>query len=143
MFCGNCGVENANGAKFCKGCGQPLKGDVNQVPKMTPPQGNAGSSVSNAATGAPKVDVSQVADKIKALPKKILIGACAAVVALIIVIVIAVNAGSTINLNEYLAIEAEGFDGYGKARVTIDWDAIEAKYGKKLSFTSQAKKEYG
>ena len=143
MFCGNCGAENTNGAKFCKGCGQPLKGDVNQMPKMTPPQGNAGSGVSNAATGASKIDVSQVADKIKAFPKKILIGACAAVVALIIVIVIAVNAGSTINLNEYLTIEAEGYDGYGKARVTIDWDAIEVKYGGKLSFTSQAKKEYG
>ena len=143
MFCGNCGVENTNGAKFCKGCGKPLKGDVNQMPKMAPPQGNTESGVSNSATGAPKLDVSQVADKIKAFPKKILIGACAAVVALIIVIVIAVNAGSTINLNEYLTIEAEGYDGYGKARVTIDWDAIEAKYGGKLSFTSQAKKEYG
>lgn len=143
MFCGNCGAENANGAKFCKGCGQPLKESANQAPKMTPPQGNTGSNVSNAAAGTPKVDIGQMTDKIKSFPKKILIGACSAVVALIVIICIAVNAGSTIDLNKYLTIEAEGYDGFGKAKATIDWDAIEAKYGEKLSFTSQAKKEYG
>lgn len=140
MFCGNCGTENANGAKFCKGCGQPLKGDANKAPKMIPSQGNSGS---NAAPGASKVDMSQVTDKIKSLPKKVLIGAGAAVIALIVIICVAVNSGSTIDLNKYLSFEAEGYDGFGTVKATIDWDAIEAKYGAKIAFTSRAKKELG
>lgn len=143
MFCGNCGAENANGAKFCKGCGQPLNGGGNQAPKIIPAQGNSGSNVSNAVPGAPNVNVSQVTNNIKAIPKKVLIGACAAVAAIIVVICIAVNAGSTIDLNKYLTFEAEGYDGYGTARAVIDWEAVEAKYGEKLSFTSKAKNEAG
>ena len=140
MFCGNCGAENANGAKFCKECGQPLAGDAGKAPKMALPQGN---SESNATSGAAKVDVSQMTDKIKALPKKVLIGVGAAVVALIVIICVAVNAGSTINLNDYLSFEAEGYDGFGTVRASVDWDAIEAKYGEKVSFKSSAKREVG
>ena len=113
MFCGKCGRQNDDNAKFCIGCGQPL---------------NAAVQPKNAA---PK----------KQLPVKTLIIAAAAAVAVIIAIVViaivAINAGKTINLDKYLTIEASGYDGYGNAKVTIDWDAIEAKYGKKLSFTAR------
>ena len=66
----------------------------------------------------------------KQLPVKTLIIAAAAAVAFIIAIVViaivAINAGKTINLDKYLTIEASGYDGYGNAKVTIDWDAIVA-----------------
>lgn len=144
MFCGNCGAENKNHAKFCKNCGMALDAfsGGQGAKKIILPQGNP-ESADSAAASAPKVDVSQMTGKIKALPKKMLIGIFAAAVALIVMICIAVNIGSTINLNDYLTIEVSGYDGYGTARASIDWDAIEEKYGEKLSFTSQAENEYG
>lgn len=143
MFCGNCGTENASGAKFCKGCGKPLNSGEGQRPKIIPAQRNPESGSGEALSNAPKVNVGQVTDKIKTFPKKIVIGACAAVVALIVIICVAVNAKATIDLNDYLSFESEGYDGYGTVRANIDWDAIAVKYGDKVSFTSQAKNEYG
>ena len=128
MFCGNCGAENANGAKFCKSCGKPLDNTINsQAGKKRIPQKDSAGAVG----------------KIKALPKNFLIGAGIAIVALIAVICVAVNAGKTINLDKYMTIEATGYDGYGTARAVIDWDAIAEKYGDKISFTGKAASEYG
>lgn len=83
------------------------------------------------------------ASKTGTVPKKLLIGVGAAVIALIVIIVVAVNAGRTIDLNKYLTVEASGYDGYGNATVTVDWDAIEEKYGSKIAFTGAARSEYG
>ena len=167
MFCGKCGRQNDDNAKFCIGCGQPLNAaapaqaaaPVNAgapaqaaapVNATAPAQGaapvNAGAPAQGAAPVNAAVQPKNAAPK-KQLPVKTLIIAAAAAVAFIIAIVViaivAINAGKTINLDKYLTIEASGYDGYGNAKVTIDWDAIEAKYGKKLSFTAKAKKEYG
>ncbi len=139
MFCGKCGTENENGAKFCKGCGQALKGTANQnITEKTSSvsQGNAAASVSSAR-------VNQLLEKVKSLPKKILFGVIGGVIALIIIICVAVNAGSTINLDKYITIEASGYEGYGKVTAVLDWDAIEEKYGEKVSYTNKAKEEYG
>lgn len=142
MFCGNCGTENVNEANFCKECGKPLSKGAGQTTRMLPPHaGTAG--VSGAEPKEGKVNAGQFIDKIKAVPKKILIGACAAVVAIIVIICVVINVGSTINLNDYLTVETNGYDGYGTAWASIDWDAIAAKYGNKISFTSQAINEYG
>lgn len=46
-------------------------------------------------------------------------------------------------MNKYITVEADGYDGYGSARVQVDWDAIEEKYGDKIKFTNKAKKEGG
>ena len=96
------------------------------------------------ATDAPKADSEgNVMGKIAAIPKKLLIGVGAAGIALIVIIVVAVNAGRTIDLNKYLTVEASGYDGYGNATVTVDWDAIAEKYGSKIAFTGAARSEYG
>lgn len=119
MFCGKCGEKNDDDAKFCHSCGTPLDkvGGGQEEPK-----------------------------KVKALPKKAImsaVGAVAAVAALIIILSIILNGKKTINLNDFVTVEATGYDGYGTVRAKIDWDAMEEKYGSKLSFTSKAKKEYG
>lgn len=126
MFCGNCGTENTNGAKFCKNCGKALE------------------EVKEKEVKENKIPQQEEAiEKIKKLPKKTVVAACAAVVALIAVICIFANGGKTIDLNKYVIVEMTGYDGYGTARANIDWEAIEKKYDNKLSFTSQAKKEFG
>jgi hypothetical protein len=132
MFCGNCGAENANGAKFCKECGQPLV--------------SAGASAGNRTAPPPvnqNAGAAKPAGNLKSIPQNVLIGAAAVVVLLILVIVLVNKSGSTINLDKYVTIETNGYDGYGTATVSIDWDAIEIKYGSKISFNSQASKELG
>ena len=126
MYCSNCGAENDNSVKFCSKCGKAL--DNNQT---------------NTSNASSKAGANQFFEKIKALPKKILLGGIAGIVVLILLICIGVNSSKTINLNKYVTVETSGYDGFGKAKVTVDWDAIEEKYGDKISYTKAAKKEYG
>lgn len=74
--------------------------------------------------------------------KKLIIAVIAAVIALIGIISI-MNKPVTIDMNKYISYEVEGYDGYGEASISIDWDAISTKYAKKLKFTKNARKEYG
>lgn len=123
MFCGNCGTDNNKGAKFCKNCGKPLiTGGESQVKPLM-----------NLTSPVHGID----------LPKKLIAGVAVILVILIAIIFGVVNSGKTVKLDKYLTIEAEGYDGYGKAKATIDWDGIEKKYGSKVSFSSAARKEYG
>lgn len=119
MFCSKCGAENENGGMFCKECGQPLKNTTEDGAKGT------------------------WLDKMKAFPKNILIGVVGGGFVLIILICVMANASSTINLDNYVIIEATGYNGYGTVKASIDWNAIEEKYGDKISYTSKAREEYG
>lgn len=136
MFCGKCGTENEKGAKFCKNCGAQMESEIEPSKGTTNPDLSA---VSNPVS----IDVNGIKEKIMQIPKKVLIGAAFAVIAFVVIICVAVNASSTINLNDYLVIETKGYDGYGTAHASIDWDAIDEKYGDKLAFTKEATAEYG
>ena len=140
MYCGNCGMENEKGAKFCKGCGRPLDSHTDSVKKMVPP-----SSVSSAAveSSVPVENTQHAAAKMKSLPKHVLAGGAVAGVILIAGGVMVYGSRKTINLDHYLTIDMEGYDGYGSADAVIDWDAIEKKYGSRISFTDAARAEFG
>lgn len=139
MFCGNCGTENVNGSKFCKGCGKELSnGQVSK--KMVTKTSGATMATGNSDGSA---NGAMFLESVKSLPKTVLIGVAAALVVLIAIICIAVKAGSTINLNKYVVIETEGYDGFGTASAQIDWNAIETKYGSKVKYKAGAKNEYG
>ena len=162
MFCAKCGTENVEGARFCKECGQPLApaeseqplapaeseqpvvSAESEQPEVVTPSNDASSAKADEKPVQESKEASgKSAEKAKSTPVKLLIGVVAAIVALIVIICVAVNAGSTISLDKYMTVEATGYDGYGTATVSIDWDAIEEKYGSKLSFSNAAKKEYG
>lgn len=59
------------------------------------------------------------------------------------VVFLFLNLKTTINLNDFVVVETEGYDGIGTARASIDWDAMEDKYSSNLLFTSAAYKEFG
>ena len=122
MFCKHCGSENDDNTKFCRECGQPLEDSASQKEK-------------EAAHAPSEKKGSSLTDKIKALPKKVLmaVGAGAAIIMLLLFVVLGME--DSIDMNQYLTIEAEGYDGYGKLHAAINWDAVEEKYGEKLSFT--------
>lgn len=76
----------------------------------------------------------------KAIPKKVCIGICAIILAVIFIAIAASNRKEVINLNKYLHIGASGYDGYGTAEYSVDWDAVREKYEGKLHFTRAGKK---
>lgn len=116
MFCGNCGTENLSSAKFCKNCGQAIN-----------------------------VNLSTKTSQSKQLvqTKKIIFVVLAIVIVLLVVLGSLGMTRNTINLDKYVKIEATGYDGDGSVTATIDWDAIEKRYGKKIKFTKIAEVEYG
>lgn len=160
MFCPNCGAENAEGTRFCGNCGTPLiptpgagGGPAGQAVSGGPAQGpanqagpipGAGQSTTGQQAGAAfQAAASSVAGKVKKLPLPALIGIAAAAAAAVVLIIVGVNAANTVNLNKYMTVTAEGYDGYGQARADIDWEAIEKKYGKKISYSRAVKKAAG
>ncbi len=120
-------------------------------PQQGNPQNNSGFSKpanpqNNSGVSKPanpnQIDFNQLLEKLKRIPIAVWIAACAAVVVLIVAMGVMLHSSSTINLNKYLTIEADGSNGYGIATARIDWAAIEKKYGKKVRFTRKAKKQY-
>lgn len=127
MFCKHCGTENENNTKFCRECGQPL---TEQKEQET-------SEVSSEKSEE------SLSDKIKKIPRNLLMAVCAGSVVLIVSLCVLLGTGKSIDMNKYVTTEVSGYDGYGTARVAIDWDAVEEKYGNKLSFTGEAGKAFG
>lgn len=115
MICKGCGAENSDEARFCKECGMPMG-----------------------------MDKSSASEKPKATSPKFLLGACGvAIVFLLIVVLVAINSRATIDLNDYLEIETDGYDGYGTLTAQIDWETIREKYGDKVKFTNLARNQFG
>lgn len=142
VFCVHCGAQQERGARFCTSCGQPLDTEEQPtpVPEAAPCQAFQGSPA--AVQTAPKVE-NPLVTKLKALPKWVYLAVVGGIAALVAVILIVVNITSTINLNDFVTIEVEGYSGYGTARISIDWEAMEEKYGDKVKFTKEAKDELG
>ncbi len=127
MFCKHCGTENENNTKFCRECGQPLTEQKEQE---------------TSELSSEKSEES-LSDKIKKIPRNLLMAVCAGSVVLIALLCVLLGSGKSIDMNKYVTVEVSGYDGYGTARVAVDWDAVEEKYGNKLSFTGEAGKAFG
>ena len=171
MNCPKCGRENADTAKYCKICGEPLmEGLKRQAPEKTTfvkVNTDALKSESAKLVNASKDKLAKAVEKTKehlseekiAEAKNKTAGLAEkakkhfsvkkfAVAGGIIVIaagagMIFYNTSRTIQLDRYLVFETNGYTGYGNVSASVDWKAIKSKYGSKLSFTKKAKEEYG
>ncbi len=171
MNCPKCGRENVDEAKYCKICGEPLvEGLKRQAPEKTKiVQVNTDElkNRSEELVNASKDKIAKVAEKTKEhlseekitdaknkaaglaeKAKKHISVKKLAVAGGVLVIaagagMIFYNNSRTIQLDKYLVFETEGYNGYGNMNVSVDWKAIKSKYGSKLSFTKEAKEEYG
>ena len=135
MFCGHCGFKNEDGAVFCGNCGERLESSaVNPIPKIEKPVQEI---------------VEETIPEAPARKKK---GHLGCILFLIFCFLLLLGAGGiwgyfrffrkqTLPLDAYLKVEFTGPSGYAKAGAELDWDAIEAEYGKKLHFTSEAKED--
>lgn len=110
--------------------------DKSSTPAQATAEGTNASDADNATSDS-------AASITKKFSNKQIGGICGAIAAVVVLGFVISNGSKTINLNKYLTVEVEGYEGFGEATATIDWDAIEDKYGKKLSFTRKAANEYG
>ena len=130
MNCKKCGAENVDGAKFCCKCGSPLDTPEKNT-KINFSDINVEKILSNDKI--PK-QVKDIINKIMQLPRKVLIGAVAGIVVLIVLIGAVRSHGRTIDLNKYLTINTSGYNGYGSVTAEVDWDSFEEKYDSKISY---------
>ena len=131
-FCSNCGVENKDSSRFCKNCGKPLK-------VATP---NKAAAKIAFAKSERSIDLSKLIDRIRQIPKRLIICSAVVFIAAIGTIVIIRNIKPTISLNDYLVIDLSGYDGYGSANVRVDWGKIEKDYGNKIALTKDGASKY-
>ncbi len=114
MFCTKCGNELENNAVFCSNC--RAKVDGNDSVSETISKNSSVNGFAILINGNKKT-----------------VGVIAAIIAVVIIVAMAFHKhANTINLNDYLVTTVEGYDGYGYADVSIDWDAIANDYSDKL-----------
>lgn len=116
MYCTKCGKQIEDGAKFCEHCGNSVDTETAEVKEMK-------------ETKIPPKGM-----------KKIVLGVAAAIV---LILVMSLFGGKTINLSKYVTLTVSGYEGYGKAEWDFDEKAFEEKYKNKLKFTRKAKEEFG
>ncbi len=85
MFCQNCGKENSNGAKFCRGCGNPM------IAKAVPSQQAAPCPAPDGTASAKSNPISDFMNKLTKKQKTMLIIAVSAVVLVIVLVIIFVS----------------------------------------------------
>ena len=131
MRCKNCGSMNSDGAKFCESCGATIE-------SVNVQQNQSGS-------GSNTYNLGNIPDILKKLPKNLIFGVVGTIAAflLILIVVLTINSNKVIDLNKYISFESSGYDGYGKASISIDWERLDKDYGKKIKYSSKGKKEYG
>ncbi len=143
MFCRNCGAQNADDAMFCKECGSKLIVEPGEVPADTPVYNPVSPEFGNNNLNNISGSNRSFVEILKGIPKKVYAIVGGVIAALIVILVVYMNVSSTINLDKYVTVSYSGYDGYGKATVSIDWDAIEKKYGSKVKLTKAASNEMG
>ncbi|MBQ9604570.1 MAG: zinc ribbon domain-containing protein, partial [Firmicutes bacterium] len=115
MFCEKCGAQLPEGATFCEKCGNKTETDNNTAP-------------------APNKD--RVNNT-----KKQLGFIAAAVIAIAAAVLFILGHKTTVDLNNYLKAEFDGYNTVGKATISFDSDAFNEKYKNKFRRVTNSKIE--
>ncbi|SFT33331.1 zinc-ribbon domain-containing protein [Lachnospiraceae bacterium XBD2001] len=130
MFCSNCGTKNNDDAVFCVACGTKL---IQVNPAAQQPS-------------TPNIPANEAKPTEKAkmvINKKLIIALVAIWAVLITALVIGYKLTHTIHLDKYLSVEFNGYDGYGKANGTFDYESFVKDYSGKLKLKDSSIEGYG
>lgn len=133
MFCRNCGCKNEEEDVFCGACGT----------KLILESGEEEPNLRTTNQTRQQQSAAAMIHAVKAIPKKALIGIALAIAAITAIYFLIANANATINLDKYVNVTFEGYNGYGRASAEIDWEGIKDKYGSKLTYKKKAFSDYG
>lgn len=132
MKCPNCGKEIRDESKFCDACGTKIEESILE------------DVFNQEATSQPSPEPQQKSVSPKKKGNwKLIGGVVAAIVAAIGIGYGVANYTPTIKLADYTTVEVSGYNGLGKASISIDWEAIEAKYGNNIKYSKDASSELG
>ncbi len=137
MFCENCGTKLEDGALFCTNCG--AKQSAPEVAPGFTPEANS-AAPSPASSPAPAAPKASFGETIKKVPVYAWIIIAVVIVAAIVGGVFAYKVTHTIDINEYLNVEFNGYDTVGTVDVELDETFWEDLY-EKASFKDKAKLE--
>lgn len=80
--------------------------------------------------------------KISKLSRTKKIGGICVIILVLFALFFFLSAQPTIDMNKYATVEFSGYDGYGTASVTINWDQLSKDYKGKIKYTDKANQEY-
>lgn len=155
-YCPNCGTKVDDSAKVCPACNANLAEDNNAQAvenQATVEQQPTQQVVNNPTAGSQPVN-NQPGNSFNAKEfiqnnknnKKMIYGVIAAVVVLL-AIIIGVNVSNrikrTINLNDYVTVEFDGYDKYGKASVDFDSEQFAEDFAEASSKVKSADDMFG
>ncbi len=129
-ICSKCGAANQSMAAFCKKCGNPLGTGEHGERETT-------GSVMDSIKKFIPVEFLMAVKKMD--KKKLAVVTAVALVA--VILLFALSSPPVIDMKDYTVIETEGYDGHGTAEVSVNWDEIDKKYGKKIKLSGKGKKE--
>jgi len=143
MFCRNCGAENKDGVAFCGKCGAKLAVSLNASEHKGVVVHPSASTSDFGITTTPVATSTPTMLSFKKMPKVFVAGLIACVVVIIAVIGFVVYNNSFINLDKYVEVSYDGYNGFGHASVSFDWEKFEKQNKNKVKFTKEARKELG
>lgn len=125
MFCKNCGTELKDGVAFCTNCGASLKTTEPKQDESNETQQQKEARVQpQEGTNPEQHQQMAVEPKVKKpLDKKVMIG-IVAVLAVIIGFVIFKMMPKKYNIEDYVKVEFQGYNGYGKAYASLDYQKL-------------------
>lgn len=137
MICPNCGKKIPDESLFCAECGNKIVRPAKTAePTQNAAQTSAHSTVSSSGvSGAAGKAI--VAGTVSISAKVVGI-AVAAVLTLAVALVFAITRKPTVDLNKYMVVTYEGYDGYGTAYAKLDYDAFYKEYAGKLKLNKAA-----
>lgn len=137
MFCNKCGNELGDADVFCKKCGQKVEEislDIYES-KVDLSEENESDREIKANKNEQLRSEYKEDNAIITFLKRHPIGILLVLIVIVLFFAVVKSYTPTINLDEYLILEAVGYDGYGTPKAYIDWQSLNDKYGNKLKFT--------
>ncbi len=128
MFCGKCGNQIPDDVDFCPKCGSKINrfDDINGKNAYKDNNGEFDSKVDGQQTvfSSNKVSTTKVVNR-----KPLIIGGIIASIVIVAIICITnLTKYKTIDLNKYVTISADGYDGYGTAKYELDSEALSSDF---------------
>ena len=128
MFCTHCGKNIPEGVRFCTYCGEPV--EVSPVRE----QSKGPAKQMSAPVAKPKQSSGGSNKRLIAV-----LGICGGVIVLALLVLLFVKLFymPTINLNDYIEVDYDGYNTQGRATVTFDEDDFYDDYESKLKFSNR------
>ena len=115
MYCGKCGSQISDDVAFCPKCGTKINNDGN-VASHVETQQEASFGGINASKDKP------------VRKKALFIGGIIVAIIIVIICISNISIYKTIDLNKYISISTDGYDGYGTARYELNAEELSKDF---------------